>query len=386
MLYLLLYACAPQEPLPTALAERGDLQVFLDVKGELEAAKTVSIINPLRGWPEIAFIADEGTRVKAGDLVVELDVEDRKKRLVELESQLAVSRTRIEQARARLSMKLGDARTRVLLAELDAELAELRQTDSLTVPRIEREQTRIEAQRAELTLGGAAGERRRVELDAAAEIELLELEATKADLSVRSLKRQIEAARLVAPEDGLVLIEERWDGKYKVGTEVPNSSTIVSLPDVENLKVVGWVHEVDSPKVALGQRGQVHMDAHPDAKVTGTVESLATLAIKRGDHGERYLRTELSLSQTLEQMKPGMTVETRLLVDEVEDGVLVPSASVFVDAEGPFVWAGDDRIRIDVLADDGDRAAVDGLDAGTSVATFSPEAWARGERPLEADE
>jgi multidrug efflux pump subunit AcrA (membrane-fusion protein) len=198
-------------------------------------------------------------------------------------------------------------------------------------------------------------------------------------MKVEKLEKNISLASLTSPADGLVLIEELWDEKFKVGKEVPLAYTIINLPDISNLQVVGWVHEVDSPKVQLGQTARVTMDAHPDTKVDATVVKVASLAVTRGDHDERYLRVVLELAETLPKMKPGMTVETDLLVRSLTDAVLIPSEAVFPSPEGPVVYVDDGQAKsVTILATDGTRTAVEGVDPGTSVWTVSADSWTPG--------
>ncbi|MEZ4320532.1 MAG: efflux RND transporter periplasmic adaptor subunit [Myxococcota bacterium] len=385
MLWLALWSCAPSSDVPTVRAERGDLDVHLEFKGELEARDSVKIVNPIDGWSEIEFIIDDGTRVKAGDEVVRFTTEELQKNLVEARARLDVAHTRRDQARAKLQLSLGEARARVVQAELDAELAALSQTDSLTVPRVDREQSVVEALRAGITTGSASTRLEQVELDAKAEIQLLEIDALLAERKIASLEKILADSVLTAPSDGLALLQKRWGREtFRVGHEVYTGSTLIELPDIETLDVVAWVHEVDSPLVRVGQRATITMDAHPDTQVAATVTQVAPLVVPRGDHGVKHLRVELEPDATTEKMKPGLTLQVDVVVNEVRDAVLLPKEAVFTGLSGAFVYGADgEPLPVTVLAEDKTTLAVDGLESGTYVLTFDPAAWARGERPPE---
>ena len=94
---------------------------------------------------------------------------------------------------------------------------------------------------------------------------------------------------------------------------------------------------------------------------------------------------QLELDDTREAMKPGMSVEVQLTVARHDDAVTIPLQAVFWDAQGPHAWTsgltGFDRVSLSIRDENDEVAVVDGLEVGTTVATFDPKAWARGERP-----
>ncbi|MCB9693579.1 MAG: efflux RND transporter periplasmic adaptor subunit [Alphaproteobacteria bacterium] len=388
MLYLLTLGCAPPETPPTVTAARGDLQVRVEVKGELEAVTSTPLGSRIKGWHEIEFLVEDGTRVEEGDELLRIAVDELEKEKVELEGELEAARTRVEQASARLAIKLGAARAKVVEAELDAEIAALRRTGSLTVPRVERESARIAAEQAQMTIDSAATDRDRLLLESKAEVQLLELEATAKSARLEDLEHRIGLASVVAPADGLAILAKKWDGElFKVGEEAPLDYTVLRLTDIQRLQVVAWVHEVDAPRVTTEQPARILVDAHPDKPLTGSVEEVAPLAVAHGDHDEKHLKVVIALDGVEAGMKPGMTVTAELLVRSVDDGVLLPSGSVFSGSDGPVVYLPDgEPVHVRVVADDGEKVAVQGIEAGTDVLTIHPEAWARGERPEEGPE
>ena len=53
--------------------KRGNLEIKVKAQGSLESAKNIDIINSVEGQTTILFIVPEGTQVKKGQLVAELD-------------------------------------------------------------------------------------------------------------------------------------------------------------------------------------------------------------------------------------------------------------------------------------------------------------------------
>jgi len=370
----LLLSCAGSPMRPTATSELGDLQVHLEVSGELEARKSVDIVNPLEGWSELDFVVEEGTRVEAGDVVLRFKTEETLKQLEEAKASRDVALTRVEQAEARLQLQLGEAEAKIVLAELDEQMAAFRQSDSETVPRVERAQARIAAEQARIVTSEADTHVAKIVQDARAEIEVLQLEVVRAERQVAKLQERIDDSEVEAPAPGVVLVGKRWGREtFRAGHDVYQGATILQLPNLEHLDVKAWVHETDAPKIAVGQQAEVTLDANPDTVIDGVISSVAPIVVPRGEQGIKQLGVELTLSETTEQMKPGMTVSVDLVVQELEGAVLLPAAAVAADRDGTFVRSGRERIPVTVLAESDEQVAVEGLSDGVTVELPSTE-------------
>ena len=66
---------------------------------------------------------------------------------------LKVAETKIEQREAQLAVRLGDLANEVTNSELSLKRAEMRITESETVPRVDRESAKIDVQGANIALG-----------------------------------------------------------------------------------------------------------------------------------------------------------------------------------------------------------------------------------------
>jgi HlyD family secretion protein len=383
---LWLVGCGADRPdLPTAVATRAPFEVRLSVQGEMEAKTSSVVVCPdFDVSTKIGWLVEEGTRVKKGDKLVEFDTAEMEDNLESARSALEVARTKIEQNAAQLRLRLADAEAAIRGVELDLRMAKMRVTESETVPLVDREEAKANAVRAEMAIEAAKSALETTRLQARAELQLLELEVEENERNVAKLERQLAQAVLVAPTDGLTILAERWDGKIKVGTQPWSGSPLVTLPDLGAMQAVAWVHEVDSPRVALGQTALVVMDAHPASPVEGTVAKVADLAVARGEDQIKHLKVTLELSETNEKMKPGMTVRANLLVEARPDALSVPIEAVheadgerYVHLAGLAGWS---RQEV-VLGPRNDTHVVveQGLEDGAVVALVDPEAWASGE-------
>jgi len=375
---MLLVACLSGDgEVETAVSEKRAFDIRLDFKGELKARLAHEIVMPpVDGRPKIEWIIEDGSRVEAGDALVRLDVEDLQKQLLKAQSALAVAQTRLDQQAARQRLAVGAAEQGLALAALDAELAELRVTDSETVPLVQREQGKVAAAKAHMATDDARTGLERVRLDNLTEVQLLELESEKMQRQVTRIEDMIEASTLTAPGPGLVVIGEDWEGKYEAGSTAWPGAILLELPDLAEMEVVGWVHEVDSPQLALEQRATIVMDAHPSEPSEGTVVRIGDLAVPRGESRIKHLRVVLELDETTDKMKPGMTVGLDLAVDTLEDVVVVPATAVRRSGVDQMVhvrrWGGWEEVPIEVLGRHEDLVAVSGVEGGEVWALEMP--------------
>ncbi|MDP2307663.1 MAG: efflux RND transporter periplasmic adaptor subunit [Pseudomonadota bacterium] len=393
LLAALLGACTgtSADSVPTADVTRGTLAVVLGVPGELEAVKSENVSAPnIRGGLKITTLAEEGTRVKAGDLLVEFDPSDLMKEMEQAVSRLRIAQTKIAQKQAQQTVKFASARNDIVTAGLDKERAELRVTESETVPRVERESARLDVEESRLAVGRSEAALQSTELEAAAELELLRLEEAEAQAKVDQIERQLDKLVIRATGDGIVLLTEDWRGgtlsKSSVGDSVWPGNAIMELPDLAAMRVEAWVHEVDATQVAVGQRVNVVVDARPETPLQGTVERVSDLAVKRNEASEvKHLELTIALPPTDAALKPGMTVRAEIQVADVPDVLLVPRESVFYDGAEAVVYrsglSGWKRVPVKLgRTNDSHVVVTEGLEAGDRVALVDPASLDGGTR------
>lgn len=345
-------------------------------QGQLEASEAHRVVAPAVWGLTVSWIVEEGTRVEAGDTVVRLDTKDFERNRRDLVSQLEVVDAKLGQQSAQRQLARAAATRRVDEVSLDLHLADLRTSESPVVPLFERERARVDHELATLDLAGAQDAVQLAELDGAAEMELLELEARDLRARLESVDREIEACTLTAPGPGVAVLAPSRRGKVAaVGERIWMGETLVELPDLDTMAVAGWVHEVDSPGIVEGSRAQVRMDAHPDDVFPASVTAMAPLAVPRGEHGLKQVGVTLEFDAVDPRMKPGMTVTVDVEVRRAEGAVTVPDAALQNGPDGPFVWVSDGGWTtkpVVVLARDDHQAAVEGVDEGDTVALATP--------------
>ena len=138
---------------PTAQARRGDFAVFVRVRGELKARRSVQVSAPVN-VPElrIVWLASPGAAVKQAEVVIRFDPRSARQQLEEKRAALQKAQAELDQAiaEARISaeqdkIELADAQYEVKNAKLEASKAEI-------VSRLQGEESKVDLGLAEQKL------------------------------------------------------------------------------------------------------------------------------------------------------------------------------------------------------------------------------------------
>lgn len=374
--------------LPTAPVEEGEFVVELSILGEFKAVRNTTVAVPdLDVQAKVLFVVEEGSRVSKGDLLLKFDAAELETELERVLKEEEVAKTKIQQKQAQLDVRLSDLENTITRSELELERAKMRLTESETVPRVERDGAKIDVQEHGLSVKSSQASMESARLEGEAELQLLRLEADQAADKVQDVRRQIELTDIFAESEGLVILPEIWKGgshgPVQAGDTLWTGRTVMELPDLSEMEVEAWVHEIDASKVAEGQSVEVVIDAYPDPPQKGTIRRVADLAVKRRrDAIVKHLKVTISLEQSTANMKPGMTVRADVLVDSIPDATFIPQEAVFHDDDQTFAYrsglTGWKRTDVELGSMNDTHVIVkSGLSSGDIVALSDPSATNR---------
>jgi len=234
-------AAGADEELLTATAERGDLTISLTFSGAIQNRENVVVRSRVPGHRSILWIVDEGSHVKEGDLLVELDFNDLEERRKNHDINVKNAENSLLDGKENLEVVRLEVENEVARADLDKKLArlDLERFQEETFPRqLEEGRTRItladeELSRAEEKLEwsrklAAEGYVTRSELKAdelrakRAKIDLGLAEAGLRTLETYTQKRQLE--ELKARVDLTVRTYERAERRHKLRLQSARNS------------------------------------------------------------------------------------------------------------------------------------------------------------------
>lgn len=151
--------------------------------------------------------------------------------------------------------------------------------------------------------------------------------------SLNDLREARTHTRILAPQAGLVVYEkvQNWRQEpVEEGSNVRERQTLISLPDVSNMKVPVNIYENQISLVKAGMKAYVYIDALPGQRFLGEVRSVATMPEPSRDNNpsSRVYKAEVMLDETIPDIKPGVTARVEVLIAELEDVIKVPLQAV----------------------------------------------------------
>jgi HlyD family secretion protein len=243
-------------------------------------------------------------------------------------------------ASLRESEKAGDE-LETAREQLNVARQELQNFDEYKWPKMVRE--------AELLVNAAASELQRVRRTAELQIQNRMGQVEKSRRIVESKKKVLAGARLDlencsidTPIDGVLLYSEvpRESGRRKIqiGDSIWVGQTFLEVPDTSALVVEIQIREIDVAKIAVGMEAFVELDAFPGQKITGRVESIASLAEDDSHNNIRRFYARVQLLDMVEKIHVGMSATAEIIHNRVVDALVVPAGSVVFRNNSTMVY------------------------------------------------
>lgn len=168
-----------------------------------------------------------------------------------------------------------------------------------------------------------------VRLDARNQQESLEEKKLNLDLSrmtLASKARELEKYEVRASVSGKVV-----ELNVEAGKETPSDKPAAVISNLEGMKMVIQVDEIDIPLVKLGQKATVYTNAFGDRQFEALVTSIAEKG--KVESNVVTFATELTLVEP-GPLKPGMTGDADIKVEHKENVLRLPINAVQIFEEG----------------------------------------------------
>jgi multidrug efflux pump subunit AcrA (membrane-fusion protein) len=294
------------------------------ITGALEAIESAEVKVPRTSEQrlQIQWLAADGAMVAAGDTVLEFDNSSFTANLDQQRTAVQRSRRTLLQIRAQGDARMREAdaaeeRARIALAkaELDASVpVEIRS-------RYDHRTYQLASTKARANHDKALADHRATETSVDADIQVAEEEYQKARRELASAEDAVNALVLVAPRDGIIVVEENpWeDRKFQVGDTVFPGWTVVGIPNLDRLRVRASLSDVDDGSLEAGMPVRCTPDIEPGLHLEGTIAEITPIAREQRIFSERR-----GFDVTIEIFRTG------------DDVLLVPGMSVRVEAERQF--------------------------------------------------
>ena len=325
------------------------------------------------GSTRIISILPEGTRVKAGDVVCELDAADFRDELRLQRIRFAQAKSWVEQAKSLLEVSEitlreyrdgiypqdvqlirqylqtcrteADRTTRAYVWSKETAAKGYRSSAQLKADELAMQQAQIllsEAAGMEVRLEKHTAEKLKKSLEAKiaairadklAQEQSFELESDR----LRKLEQMVAYCTIRAPGDGIVVHanvpnrEGRIESPIVEGATVRQGQPIFYLPDPNHMQVKAKVNESKVALIQSGQPARIVIDAFPDRPLRGTVTEItpipAPASSASSDVRVYYAVVKLD-GGGFAELRPGLSAEVTFLIDSKPRVTRVPLQAV----------------------------------------------------------
>ena len=377
---------------PVSEVTRGRFVNRVNAEGVLSAETATQIMVPpsRRGMMYIGWIAEDGSAVKEGDLLVQFDSTDLENELLETQDELAQTMRRRDQRLRQEDTALTNLQRDAQMAERQLEYSRTFQSkDPEIFSRQEIIESEIDSTLATRRRDNANRTRAIREELGAVELSLLDLQRERADLNIEEAEADLAALEIRAPHDGIFVLTNAMGDLPVVGMMAYPRMPIAEIPQLQRMKADVYVLEADAGGLREGMPAQIVVEAHPDVTYNGRIRRMSVLARRKSRYSPvQYFEIELELERTdPERMKPGQRLRATLLIEDLDDVLTIPREAVFDGEDGAKIayrrsGGGFEPVEITLGPAALGRVVVEsGLEEGDFVALQDPTRAAQPEEP-----
>lgn len=299
-----------------------DLDIRLNFTADVTPNQVVNLFSRVDGY--IAKLhADKGDFVKRGQLLIEIDHTDYQHAVDQAKANLAAAHAKVAQQQATLRhATLTLDRMKALIKDQFVSQQDL--------------------DNAQVTVDAAV-----------AVLESLHAQVTQMEVALAQAETNLAYSYIRAPFAGYVAERNLDTGAYVTGTTASTSTMsrgMLSLHDIDTVRVLIDVVEKDIPLIKIGQKAELRAEAYPDQIFEGTV----TRIVQALNRATRTMTVEIDLPNKDRRLKGGMFARVEVMVGTHRDAVQIPIDAVSRLEEAQYVFVVRDgkaqRVNVEIGA------------------------------------
>lgn len=169
------------------------------------------------------------------------------------------------------------------------------------------------------------------------------LKLENAEYQLKQILSELAQAEVRSPVDGVALLPREVSGRstktIAVGTHVDSRQVLLAVGDMESLKIIASVSELDINSLVPGLGVEITGEALGKIRLQGKVSTVGSQAIEGRDRALAYYPVTVILQVpndvVRERIRLGMHVELRVAVYESPEAMVVPETAISGD-EGAY--------------------------------------------------
>ena len=320
--------------------------------GKIEPDTIITLTAPFDG-NVLANLVEQGQRVDAGQVLLRMDPATLEVQLRDaLSAQLKARRTVQEMQDWNSSPAVSRARRSLRTAEMTAGNTQRKLTESENlfkrgiIPRNELDDLKQQTQQQQLDLASARMDLQQAQAQGQGEYrQIADMELTNATVKYEALHTLLDGKEVKAPFSGIVVPAPGSNNSpqsggnnnapVQAGSKVSQGQVLFGLANIERLKIVARVSELDINQLHPGQAVEVMGDGFDGERLTGSVSVVSGLAIASDSQGSAQFPVTLSIPkltpQQLQRVRLGMSARLTIVTYNNAQAMVIPSEAIQAD-------------------------------------------------------
>ncbi|MDX2250812.1 MAG: efflux RND transporter periplasmic adaptor subunit [Nitrospira sp.] len=299
-----------------------DLDIRLSFTADVTPNQVVNLLSRVDGYIAKLHV-DKGDFVKRNQLLIEIDHTDYQHAVDQAKANLAAAHARVAQQHAALRhATLTLDRMKALIKDQFVSQQDL--------------------DNAQVTFDAGV-----------AVLESLQAQVTQMEVALAQAETNLAYSYIRAPFAGYVAERNLDTGAYVTGAAASTSTMsrgMLSLHDLDTVRVLIEVVEKDIPLITIGQKAELRAEAYPDQVFKGTV----TRIVHALNRATRTMTVEIDLPNKDRRLKGGMFARVEVLVGTHRNAVQIPIDAVSRLEEAQYVFVVRDgkaqRVNVEIGA------------------------------------
>ena len=344
-------------------AQKKDIEELLTLKAPLEGTESIDVVSRLH-YEITSIYVKEGDRVKAGQVIAELDPKDLEEEIEKLRDNLELLRIQYNETNAKISDDYNNAEIKLnktledsqreyegALETLEEAQKEYDRIKSLyegggeTKANFEAAETKLsQAQRAvdAFTVENGKVVATQAQLDDLKNSGVNTTAASTAksiEIAEKELERKmqdLEDCKIKSSIDGTVTRVNAKVGRF--ADEVGNTDNVpmFTIENIDVLKMDVDVSEYDIGKVAVGQNVTIGADILGDKTVKGSVSRISPTGEEKSGTSERFIPIQIDVDGNESGLIAGINATAKVQVAKSEGAIVVPIEAIFDNNDGTY--------------------------------------------------
>src|SRR6267143_5827315 len=316
------------DPAKLATVERGDIARSVVATGKVQPLAKVEVKSKASGIVKQIFV-DYGDRVKAGQVLVELDKEALRASVREARATLQATQAAQEAAEATYERNVVEAEG----PDMPFLKASMGRAHQLHKDGLIAQSVLEDAEKAyQMGLNKQMTALRNTAVSRA-EVARAKAQVAQAQATLERVEEDLRNSTIASLMDGLVLSRdvEVGDAVSSILVLGSQATLVMTLGDVSSVYVLGKVDEADIGKVYLDQPARIVVESFKDKAFQGKVTKISPLGVEKDNVTTFEVR--VSINNPGGELKAEMTANAEIILDEHKSVLQIPEGAIIYDKD-----------------------------------------------------